>query len=720
MIRIAPVVCAALLALTLSPVARAQDADGDSCTLVSLRSVAGSSWWTELGPACESLDAIGPATFDPPATIPGPVWDGAIAQCRRGAGARFLCDAAEPVRVEWMTAIRTALSDIATRAGQARASCAELDALAPWAETAPEADRAAYVAAIAAVRALCADRAARVPTADDLARIVRIRQVSLRARARGATPEAGVVLPEWTSASSPAATSGHGGDGRASGSVGGLERGAESAAMGPVGLVDVAVQGLTQLLIGRAQAELEAYALGELRRTLCAPRARPWFEHTCSLLEGEPGSLRLSLGAGLRAAFQRDVLALPEHALALAPREGGVRELAFRLFFELTVGFLDVVDPADTAARAAEVGAAFRCDEAGEARARCERGKLATIGAGLTLATMLDRPAISDLPDPLLASFVATMVGHDLEVRARTAIGDVRDAVRRLRRVTSRATRRRGADAVLARAGQAARATVTALDSVLAVAGVHGEVSVRLPDGADAIVVAVDRGDLAAVAVETTRVIAKLGARIGLPGDVARGLVLAAEIATAESPEQVRDALDSVIAPVGAWRLKRERSMVSLTGLVGAGGGAEWLAGSGLSSPDPAGAAMLVGAVGVDVSFPVGTSTLGLFLAIIDVGGLMSLPIGDVTATVRAPDGTTHSATLDVEPHVSAAQILSPGLYLRWGLPNMPLVLGAGASIVPLGRTVVEQSAGADRYEHDVSVIRVGGFLAVDVTLLPF
>lgn len=716
MIRLARALAACLLVAAFAPIAHAQD--GDVCTLISLRSVASSSWWTELGGACESLDAIGPASFEPPATIPRSAWDGAIAQCRRSAGARFLCDATESVRVEWMTAIRSGLADTARRVGQARATCGELDVLEPWAQTAPDAERAAYVAAIAAVRALCADRTARVPSADELSRVARVREVSLRARARGAVPEAGVTPPEWTAgAPSPPREAARGEGHGASGAIGGL--GGE-AAMGPVGLVDIAVQGLAQLLIGRAQAELEAYALGELRRALCTSAGRPWFEHTCSLLEGEPGSLRLSLGAGLRAAFQQDVLALPEHALALAPREGGVRELAFRLFFGLAVGFLDVVDPADSAARTAELGAAFQCNETGAALARCERAKLVVVGAGLTLATILERPAIADLSDPLLASFVATMVGHDLEERARIAIGDLRDAVRTLRRVTARSTRRGGAEAVLARAGQAARATVTALDSVLAVAGVHGEVGVRLPEGVEPIVVAYNRGDLAGVAVETTRLIGKLGAEVGLSGDIARGLLLAAEIATAQTPEQVRDALDSVVAPVGAWRLKRERSMVSLTGLVGAGGGAEWLEGGGISSPDPGGAAMLVGAVGIDVSFPVGTSTLGLFLAVIDVGGLMSLPLGDVSATLRAADGTTRRATLSVEPHISAAQVLSPGLYLRWGLPNMPLVLGAGASIVPLGRTVVEQTTGADPYERDVSIIRVGGFLAVDVTLLPF
>lgn len=70
-----------------------------------------------------------------------------------------------------------------------------------------------------------------------------------------------------------------------------------------------------------------------------------------------------------------------------------------------------------------------------------------------------------------------------------------------------------------------------------------------------------------------------------MPESVVRGLVLAAEVASAQSAEQVRSALEAVVAPVGSWRMKRRRPMVSVGALVGVGGGAEWtLAGGGVTT----------------------------------------------------------------------------------------------------------------------------------------
>jgi hypothetical protein len=123
----------------------------------------------------------------------------------------------------------------------------------------------------------------------------------------------------------------------------------------------------------------------------------------------------------------------------------------------------------------------------------------------------------------------------------------------------------------------------------------------------------------------------------------------------------------------------------------------------------------LVGSLGLDVSFPVDASTFGLYVSVVDIGGLLSVPFGELDATTPGGD----SAQLEVEPRISALQVVSPGLYLRWGLPDMPLVLGAGASVVPLARRVRSPSGSAMAFEEDVSVLRVMAFLAVDVTLLP-
>jgi len=308
---------------------------------------------------------------------------------------------------------------------------------------------------------------------------------------------------------------------------------------------------------------------------------------------------------------------------------------------------------------------------------------------------------------------VGTLLDRRLRGDSALAVSDVRDSTRRLR-VTAGRRPPRGREAGLVHAARVLRATVRALDSVLRL----GEPPVTLGDGMAEILVAHGRGDLASVAVQVTGAVGALDADVHIDPDIVRGLLLAAEIATAESPDEVRAALDSVVAPVGAWRMKRERPMVSVGGLVGAAGGLEWAVGSGLSDPDSVAAGALLGSLGIDVSFPVDASTLGFYVSVLDVGGLMSLPFGTLRATVRTPAGEAR-AELDVEPRISAVQVISPGLYLRWGLPGMPLVLGVGGSVVPLARHVRTAAGSADPFEADVSILRLSAFLAVDVTLLP-
>jgi hypothetical protein len=187
----------------------------------------------------------------------------------------------------------------------------------------------------------------------------------------------------------------------------------------------------------------------------------------------------------------------------------------------------------------------------------------------------------------------------------------------------------------------------------------------------------------------------------------------------------VRSALEAVVAPVGSWRMKRRRPMVSLGALVGGGGGFEWtLAGGGLIDPRPVGSVSLLGAVGLDVSFPVRSSTLGGFLSVVDVGGLMSLPTGQLQGTLLGEDGTMRQSVFEISPRVSPEQVLSPGLYFRWGIFSTPLVLAVGGSITPFARHVqelrTEPIPSGNVFSRDVSVFRAGAFLSADVTLLPF
>ena len=137
----------------------------------------------------------------------------------------------------------------------------------------------------------------------------------------------------------------------------------------------------------------------------------------------------------------------------------------------------------------------------------------------------------------------------------------------------------------------------------------------------------------------------------------------------------------------------------------------ETLAGGGIVDPRPVGSISLLGAVGLDVSFPVRSSTVGGFLSVIDLGGLLSLPVGDLQATVLGQDGSMREGLFQVSPRVSPEQVLSPGLYFRWGIFNSPLVLAVGGSVTPAARQVQELRTGgmmAPAISQTVSVFRAG------------
>ncbi len=498
------------------------------------------------------------------------------------------------------------------------------------------------------------------------------------------------------------------------------------ASLSASGVMDMAISGLTQLLVSRAQAEVEAFALDQLRTLLCSDRARPWFEHTCGYLvdSGRGTSLRVSLGAGLRTAFQADVLALPTRAAQQAPHFGNGSSLVYRTFFELVTQFIASPDTRSLSTVVTSVADSFRCTQA---TVVCETTRHAMLGSGLMLFAIASRPDLERMTPELYGAFIETVLGHRTSEDDRALVSELRLAGQRLRAAFgSISVGNQSAEIALPRIGGVARGLIEVLNLAtrLAVSDEAIAQVITLPDRLAQLVLAIGRGNLPHIVIETVRIVSALGrGSFGLPDNVARGLVLAAEIAQAQSPEQVRAALETVVAPVGSWRLKRTRFMLSLSGMVGLSGGVDYVVGGGISEGTLVPSIGLIGAVGLDVSFPAGTSTLGVFASVIDVGGLMTFPISDLHATVRDMNGTTRSATLQFNARVSPEQLLSPGLYLRWGMFNSPFVLGMGASVIPNARRAEEVGmlpAGTMPVTRDLSIIRAQAFLAVDVTLFPF
>lgn len=713
------------------------------CSTEQLEGIAQSAWWSGLPNACVALFRVRPYRAEAPANFPAPLWQSFVAQCDRGAPARFLCDYPETFRSTAPQALTTHLNALAQRASEARELCPALAVMQANIPRLPESQRPEASELIANFAAFCqVNPNARIPLQ---AHISRLNTLS--------TPIADhpVVIVE----PQPIIGRGEGGiHGRAqddSGLAGGerVRAGAQGAsgavgsiasAVNPLGgILDIALQGLTQLLVQRAQAELEMFAIDQLRTSVCTPAARPWLESTCEYLGGSQDStLRVSIGQGLRAAFQSDVLAMPTRVLALFPRSGNARSLVGMLYFDILAGWVETPDVRITAQRVMALASEWEPasnvpqNEPRYARemAATRAGKDALLAAGIVLSAASHNEAFERMNDSAFVPLMATLVGRELNERDRLRLRSLRVAIAQWRDVGQgvRVTRRGVPEVNLTRAAAALRATVSLINAVMPVACADPSVAtmMALPGRMAELLLAIGRGNLPLIVVETARVMAAVSLSFGLPESVVRGLSLAAEVASAQTAEQVRAALDSVIAPVGTWRLKRRRVMFSLGALVGAGGGMELtLPGAGVINPSPLGYVSLTGAVGLDASFPAGSSTLGGFLSVIDVGGLLSLPTGNLEATVLNEDGTTRTSIFDVSPRVSPEQVLSPGLYFRWGIFNSPLVLALGASVTPLAHRIQEtrvapQGMGAMAVSRDVSVFRAGAFLSVDVTLLPF
>lgn len=201
-----------------------------------------------------------------------------------------------------------------------------------------------------------------------------------------------------------------------------------------------------------------------------------------------------------------------------------------------------------------------------------------------------------------------------------------------------------------------------------------------------------------------------------LPEGIRRHLSLVVDLASAHTPEDVEAALESAAAPVGSWRRKHHELTASVTAFVGLTGGYETPRTEGIRSDVPSGlAAGALAAVGIDVSFPVlKKSSMGFFVSVLDLGQLTS---SRLTSTVKGTDDNEVRA--NTTPEVDFAQVFSPGLYWHVSLGGSPFTVAGGASFAPALRTYFFSDP-ADPPTRALSTWRVGAFLAVDVTVLPF
>lgn len=226
-----------------------------------------------------------------------------------------------------------------------------------------------------------------------------------------------------------------------------------------------------------------------------------------------------------------------------------------------------------------------------------------------------------------------------------------------------------------------------------------------------------DYGPLLIEAQSLVRLISRAGrVSVEIPDTVQRFIVLGTSLGSAESADEVKSILESTAASVGGWRLKRRSGVVvSLTAFPGLALGVEDLALEGAKN-DSSFAGYLFAPVGLDIAF-CGSRAFGpgVFLSAIDVGQLLSVPLDGEELETPAEDGSAAEGMVEREETIRFVQVFSPGIFVRFGIADLPLVVGGGVSYLPRLRKVTTDDDG-----FDVNALRVIGFVAVDVTILPF
>jgi hypothetical protein len=488
-------------------------------------------------------------------------------------------------------------------------------------------------------------------------------------------------------------------------------------------LFELASMGLASFLVDRARVELQRGASENIRTRVChgGATAEGLLQHTCALIDGSGDTFgEVGFGAGLRTAFERDVLALPMRAVDALPSVSSDADRPTRAVQRLVLGLTTALARESSPLAVAEAlqslsGSSdsnglpqelknavrsFRAvmlavsvaSESSASRSSVVRARILQTAWIAVNGTPLDDQRLPQLFELGRSAFDAQQAARDL--------GDptLSDATRRGRIASFAGNLLRALKSTLVleiptTSSNVERATFTRIEQHLS----------RVIPIFDALAT----GDVARVLAATLGLLREIHAMPSGAEMALRVLALGAEFASARTARQAEAAIMAFAAPPGAWQSRFQRGGVWLNGYVGLGGGGESLIESG--SPRPVGAYMAPFApVGIDVTRPVLNNqfALGLFVSLIDVGALVSASSAQpMNSTGPMPRSGT-----------SPGQFLAPGLHGRINLGRSPLVLSAGVTLLPFGREV---DYGMGRVES-VPAVRLGGAVSVDLPILPF
>jgi hypothetical protein len=204
-----------------------------------------------------------------------------------------------------------------------------------------------------------------------------------------------------------------------------------------------------------------------------------------------------------------------------------------------------------------------------------------------------------------------------------------------------------------------------------------------------------------------------------LPHNARTALTLAAGVAQADSSDDVKKTLEDAALPLGSWRRKNVRRWgITLTGMVGGTVGHEFVTEEPNDHQYVTGGTSLAPTLllGPDVHHGCGNTRWGIQLTILDLGALASIRLDSPDVKDQKTDATVGPQThTDAEktPDVRVEQVFAPGAFAYFGFG--PFAVGPMVSFVPSLRPYKD----ANGEVTPLSVWRVGGVLAVDVSLLP-
>jgi hypothetical protein len=176
------------------------------------------------------------------------------------------------------------------------------------------------------------------------------------------------------------------------------------------------------------------------------------------------------------------------------------------------------------------------------------------------------------------------------------------------------------------------------------------------------------------------------------------------DVITTDDATSVQQVIERYALPTQSYRLKRNHSKsISLNAYPGLYAGRETLATSnnngmatGISAP-----------IGVSMDF--GRSgkrknrSIGIFVPVVDIGAAFSYRWG------KDADAKGFPADLTWQ------QILSPGLFVYWGLPRSPLAFGIGGQVTPKLRSIKDGQAVIEE-----TAFRFGVNATVDIPIFNF